>query len=139
MKKVYFFVLTILLAFPLWGQKAYTPKAGTPERKVILDKIRPKVEDNVIKGVKFQVSTFKISGDWAFVNGSMLDSKEKPLNEDLIRKKYQTEAWDNNFQALLKKVKGTWTVIEVASGCTDVCWVGWDSDHKAPKAIFPYN
>lgn len=139
MKKVYFFILVFLLAHSAQGQKIYTPQAGTPERKVILDKIRPEVEDSVIKNVKFKVSTFKIRENWAFVNGMMLDKNEKPLDESAIEARYGNDTWDNNFQALLKKVKGQWTIVQVASGCSDVCWIGWDEAFKAPKAIFPYN
>ncbi len=45
--------------------------------------------------------------------------------------------FDNGIFALLKKTGGKWKVVTHMIGCTDVCYLDWDKQYKAPKAIFP--
>lgn len=118
----------------------FTPEKSSELRTAILDAVRVPVEKDLKQPIIFEVQTFNVFNDWAFVNGNPTNPKGGPLN--LKGTKYEeaeTEGfWDSNFQALLRNKDGKWTVVEYAIGCTDVCYATWWSDHKAPKKIFPY-
>lgn len=131
--------IVLVLAFSAFAQKAYTPAKGSAERTAILKALRVPVEKALKQKVQFDIQTIKAQGNWAFINGAPQNmAGELP---DYSKTEYQeaiTEGFfDNNFQALLKKTGGKWKVVTYAIGCTDVCWLGWDEEFKAPKAIFP--
>jgi hypothetical protein len=132
--------LVALGAVSAFAQAVHTPEKGSAERKAILDALRLPVEKELKQKIAFNVEHFKVSGNWAFLAGT-------PQNENGGRPNYRNTpyrdavdagAFDNNFFALLKKTGGRWRVVTHAIGCTDVCYLTWPKDHKAPKAIFPY-
>jgi hypothetical protein len=142
MLKKSFFSLLFVLTFALLGlaQGATTPAKGSSERTAILNALRVPVEKELKQKVQFAVNDFKVSGNWAFISG-------EPQNMNGGRPNYKgtqyqsainSDAFDNNFFALLKKTSGKWKVITYAIGCTDVCYATWWKDYKAPKAVFPY-
>ena len=123
------------------GQSAYTPGKGSAERKAIMDALRVPVERELKQKVVFVVDHIKVQGSWAFVNGSpQSPSGGQP---DYRKTEYwdavESDAFDNNYFALLRKTRGKWQVSTYAIGCTDVCYWGWWDEYKAPKAIFPYS
>ena len=132
------FTLTAFVA--VHGQSVYTPERGSAERKSILDALRTPIERELKQKIVFAADTFNVSGNWTFIYGTMQSSEGS--QPDFSRTKYaeaQREGFfDNNFQALLKKAAGKWTVIKYQIGCTDVCYTEWWRQHRAPKAIFPY-
>jgi hypothetical protein len=141
MLKKSLFGLSIVLIFALSvsAQKVYTPEKGSAERTAILNALRAPVEKELKQKVQFAIDQFNVQGNWAFLNGEPQNlSGERPNYRGT---KYQSAvddgAFDNNFQALLRKTGGKWRVVTYAIGCTDVCWFGWWTRHKAPKAIFP--
>jgi hypothetical protein len=137
------FNLAIILAFGLtsaFAQTAYTPAKGSAERAAIMTIFRMPIEKELKQKVQFSVEHFKVSGGWAFLSGA-------PQNMSGGRPNYkgtpyqsavEVGAFDNNFFALLRKTGGKWKVVTYAIGCTDVCYLSWWKDHKAPKAIFPH-
>lgn len=118
----------------------FTPEKPSELRTAILDAVRVPVEKDLKQPIIFEVQTFKVFNDWAFVNGNPTNPNGGPPN--LKGTKYEEAQregmWDSNFQALLRNKDGKWTVVEYAIGCTDVCYATWWQDHKAPKKIFPY-
>lgn len=134
-----FVTIFVLSALNLFAQTASTPSKGSPVRKAVLDALRIPVERELKQKVVFSVDTMKVQGAWAFANGSPLNTNNETPNYRGTR--YQeaidSEAFDNNFQALLKKTGSKWKVVTYAIGCTDVCWYGWWTKYKAPKSIFP--
>ena len=133
--------LLFVLSFAVsaFAQKATTPVKGSKERTTILSALRVPVEKALKQKVQFDVETIKTQGNWAFVNGAPQNAAgEQP---DYSKTEYKSAieegVFDNNFQALLKKTGGKWKVVTYLIGCTDVCWLGWDKEFKAPKAIFP--
>ena len=46
---------------------------------------------------------------------------------------------DDNISALLHKVRGRWTVVKYVLGATDVPYIGWDEQYRAPSGIFPHD
>jgi hypothetical protein len=135
------FSLLFIFAFAISiSAQVHTPEKGSAERKAILEALRLPVEKDLKQKIIFNVEQFNVSGNWAFLSGD-------PQNASGGRPNYRnTKYWeavdagafDNNFFALLKKTAGKWKVVTYAIGCTDVCYVTWWQDHKAPKAIFPY-
>ena len=127
-----------IFAVAAFAQAAYTPAKDSAERKAVLAALRVPVEKELKQKIQFSIQNFKVSGNWAFVNGEPQNSSGgEPDYKNTRYAEYITEgAFDNNFQALLKKTSGKWKVVTYAVGCTDVCWLGWDEQYKAPKAIF---
>lgn len=126
-------------ALSVVAQTARTPASGSAERTAILNALRVPVEKELRQKIQFSIETIRVQGSWAFVNGEPQNAAGG--EPDYKKTDYQSEIddgiFDNNFQALLKKTGGKWRVVTHAIGCTDVCWLGWDKEFKAPKAVFP--
>jgi hypothetical protein len=101
--------------------------------------LRVPVEKELKQKIQFSVEHFKVSGNWAFLSGEPQSMSGGRPNYK--RTEYQeaidADMFDNNFFALLKKTGGKWKVVTYAIGCTDVCFLEWWREYKAPKAIFP--
>lgn len=136
-----FVLVTLLVVSSAFGQsKIYTPKVGSVERKAILDGFREKLKKPLSnKPVVFKVQSLKTDGQWAFYYGAPRQPNGKMLNykgtefEDA----YNSDAFDDNCGALLKRSGKKWTVKAWFLGATDVPWVDWPEHFKAPKGIFP--
>ena len=135
-------VLAILFLFgcSAFAQGVYTPEKGTPERKEILDALRLPVERELKQKIVFTADTFNVLSNWTFIFGTMRSPEGG--QPDFSRTKYAQAQrdgfFDNNFQALLKKSAGKWSVVKYQIGCTDVCYTEWWKQYRAPKAVFPY-
>lgn len=129
----------LFLSCAALAQSVSEPEKSSPERTAILNALRVPVEKALKQKIQFSVQTIKVQGNWAFVNGEPQNSSgEKPDYSNTEFQEAMDEGmFDNNFQALLKKTGGKWKVVTYAIGCTDVCWLGWEEEFKAPKAIFP--
>lgn len=127
----------VYLAATVSAQAVYTPKVDSTERKAILAALRVPVEKDFKQKIVFVVDTLNSNGTWAYIGGS--PQKPGGGNPDLAGTKFSEyeDAYDGNFFGLLRKSGGKWRVVTYAIGCTDVCWLDWDSQFKAPKAIFP--
>lgn len=138
------YVLSVLLmlgaVIAANGQSVYTPERGSAERKAILDAVRTPVERELKQKIVFAASTFNVLGNWTFIFGTM--QTPEGGQPDFSRTKYAQAQrdgfFDNNFQALIKKTAGKWTVVKYQIGCTDVCYTEWWRQYRAPKSIFPY-
>ena len=135
---------SLLLSLALCGsalaQAPTTPKAGSPERKALMDALRVPIEKLVKQKVIFQVDHLKVLGQWAFMTGKPRTSKGTALDYKNTRYQEYIEqgAFDDGVCALFKKSKGKWSVTRYSLGATDVPWDGWDKSFGAPRAIFPY-
>ena len=138
----YFSILLLIVtaAMSAAAQSVYTPEKGSTERKAILDALRVPVERELKQKIVFAANTFNVLGSWTFIFGTM--QTPEGGQPDFSRTRYaeaQREGFfDNNFQALIKKTAGRWTVVKFQIGCTDVCYTEWWRQYRAPKAIFPY-
>lgn len=74
--------------------KAYTPPAGSPERKAIMDTLRGDQK------VMFKVYYLRVHGDWAWVDATPLDDKGKPVAE--------------GGASLMHKESGAWKVMDLS-------------------------
>lgn len=132
-------ILTLAAAAFAQDEVATTPARDSVERMAIMNALRVPVEKELKQRVQFTITHFKVTDTWAFLNGEPLNLKSaKP---DYAGTPYQKAidagAFDNNYQALLKKTAGKWKVVTYMIGCTDVCWLDWEKKHKAPTVIFP--
>jgi len=122
------------------AQTAYTPEKGSAERTAILNALRVPVERDLKQKIVFVTDDFKVRGNWAFIGGKPQSSGGGTPNYRNTKywTAFESDAFDNNIFALLKRSAGKWRVVTYAIGCTDVCYAAWWSRHRAPKTIFPY-
>lgn len=141
LKKSLFSLFVIAaLATISFAQKVYTPGKGSTERTAILAVLRVPVEKELKQKIQFSVENFKSNGTWAFLSGDPQNMKGGRPNYKgtEYQEAIDADMFDNNFFALMKKTSGKWKVVTYAIGCTDVCYLNWWKEYKAPKAIFPY-
>ena len=133
-------IVLLLFAGSAFAQSVYTPERGSAERKAILDAVRVPVERELKQKIVFSADTFNVLDNWAFLFGNM--QSPEGGQPDFSRTKYAQAQrdgfFDNNFQALLKRTAGKWSVVKYQIGCTDVCYTEWWKRYRAPKAVFPY-
>jgi hypothetical protein len=138
-KSVISLCIVLVLSFSAFAQKAYTPEKGSAERTAILNALRVPVEKELKQKIHFSLNNFKVQGIWAFIDGAPqnMSGGEPNFKGTDYQKRIDVDAFDNNIFALLKKTGGKWKVVAYQIGCTDVCYLPWAKDYKAPKAIFP--
>lgn len=115
-----------------------SPKPGSPLRVALMDAIREAVEPELEQQVVFKVDHLAVKDGWAFMRGA--PQKPDGGSVNYRKTKYQSAIdegmFDDNICALLKKKDGRWTVVEFALGSTDVPWIPWPKQHRAPQDIF---
>ncbi|WP_331562411.1 hypothetical protein [Chlorobium sp.] len=85
------------------SEEVFTPAPGSVERKAILDVMRMKVRELHELDVVFVVKSMKVCEGWAWVHTQPRSMDGNSRYED--------------FYALLQRVKGTWTIVEIP--CTE--------------------
>ena len=121
-------VLCGVFATAFWSTpfaKPYTPKAGSAERKAILDALRVPAQREARQPIVFHDVTIRVENGWAWVLAVSRDKsgKKLPLG-DLIT------------QGLLRKVKGRWRVQHWGvSGDIGVACAAAKAFPRAPRAI----
>ena len=132
------FVLGIF-ALTSFAQTAYVPAKGSTERTAIMNALRVPVEKELKRKTIFAVNNFKVQGNWAYLDGKpqQADGSKMDYRGTQYQEAINAGMFDDNIFALLKKTGGKWKVVIFMIGCTDVCYLPWSKDYKAPKAIFP--
>ncbi|HEX6746668.1 MAG TPA: hypothetical protein VF092_05180 [Longimicrobium sp.] len=122
------------------AQRVHTPEPGSPERRLLMDALRIRMQRELNRPMIFQVRQLRVLGSWAFAevvprkpDGSPFDYRgtryEEARNEGMM---------DDASVAVLHRTGGQWRVVRIAIGPTDVAWLGWDRELGAPRAVFPY-
>jgi hypothetical protein len=128
------FALSVTTAF---AQGTETPAENSPERAAVLKALSVPVSKDLKQQVTFSTEKLKVQGNWAFVSGQAKNAEGGEPNWKLT--KYQkfinTNDFEDNLFALLKKTNGKWRVVTYRMNCHDVCYLDWDKRYKAPKAI----
>lgn len=134
-------ILSVLCAmlFTISVSAQTTPKQGSADRKAIMDAARIPIEKDLDQKVIFKVNHLKMYKDWAFMFAQPLQPDSKPINYKATQHAEDKEqgAFDDSVSILLRKSKGKWKVVKWNIGATDVVWLDWDKEFKAPSAIFP--
>ena len=111
--------------------KVVSPAQGTPERKLLLDALRPKVEAELKTELVFVVSDIRPSADWAFV----MAQPQRKDGKKLDGKKIFGDSWEHmdgfTLTAVLRKKANQWTVLEYHIGATDVWWQSYYEQKSA--------
>lgn len=122
------------------AQRVHTPATGTPERRLLMDALRLRMQRELNKPMIFQVQQLRVLGDWAFAevvprkpDGSAFDYRGTPFEQEK-----RDGVLDDASVALLRRVNGAWRVVRLAIGPTDVAWWGWEKETGAPRAVLPY-
>lgn len=131
-------LLSILALCSTTFAQAYTPKVGSPERKAIMDALRVPVAKEVKNKVAFKIYHLSVQGDWAFMRGlpQQPDGKAIDYRGTRYQEAIKEGLFDDAICALLKKQGDKWTVVVYKIGATDVPWVDWSAQYKAPDSIF---
>lgn len=115
---------------------ARTPQGA--ERESVFDAVRPDVERQLGKPVRFKARRLRIADNWAFVDARMqapdggdFSYAGTPRAED-ARQGLVSHA----YAALLQRDGQSWTIVAQAIGPTDVPWEGWAQLYGAPSSLF---
>jgi hypothetical protein len=95
-----------------------SPGAGSPQRKAVLDALRPAVERQLgARPIEFVVEEIRVGEGWAFVRVTpQLKGGGSVSNPE-------PEADGVHTEAVLRQVNGKWTVTDMAIGSTDVWFI----------------
>jgi hypothetical protein len=133
-----FALLTLLGIVPAAAQAIVSPPKGSPLRAEVLNALRPVVEKETGGRVVFAVHALNVMGEWAYAdveplqpNGSKVDWRKTKFRRD-----FEADMFSGLVLALLRKQGGSWQVVEIAVGPTDVAWIEWQKQHKLPEALF---
>ena len=96
------------------------------ERKAVLDALRPKVEARLGPNVEFAVAHLRIEDGWAFVIADPQRKGGKPIDGWAIFGEHFDNMDGLRTEAVLRRTKGRWRVVDWGIGATDVwyCDVG---------------
>lgn len=116
----------------------YVPEKGSVERKAIVDALRVPVEKQLKQPVIFKIDHLKVQNNWAFLTGRPQSSDGSSIDytNTVYQEAVNSGAFDDGIVALLRNVKGKWKVVQYVIGATDVPYVDWDKEYRAPKGIF---
>jgi len=133
--------LLLIFAFSVsatLAQKVVTPAKNSLERAAIFNALRAPVSKELKQKVSFVADNFKVQGNWAFVGGQVKNASGGAPDWKVTeyQQRIDADSFEDNMFALLKKTGGKWRVVTYMIGCNDVCYLGWDEEFKAPKAIF---
>ena len=119
--------------------RTYTPRRGNPERKAIMNGLRPTVMRDLRQRVIFRVQHLRVSGNHAFLmarplrpNGGAIDYRRTRFAAD-----WKAGAFEDQVVALLTRAGLGWQVVKHDIGATDVVFEGWWKTYGAPRSIFP--
>lgn len=113
------------------------PKSD-PLRQVLLDAMRPAVEDDVGVPVQFVVQTLRVEDGWAYFAGTPQQKNGQPID---FEQTHYAEAIEEGFfdgpflQVLLEAEGDDWIVVGYDIGATDVVAASWPDDYGAPCAV----
>lgn len=115
-----------------------TPATTSAEAQAIL---KPALADLVRalgKPAQLDVSSLRVSGEWAFVyasiqtpGGQPVDYKDTPFAEAA-----EAGMKSRAYAALLRGRATEWTLVTRTIGPTDVAWGPWAAEYGAPASIF---
>jgi hypothetical protein len=132
-------VLLVLAGPVLADSRFSTPKQGSAERKAVLDAARVPVEKDLGQAIVFQVTSLRVTPDWAFVYGVPKRPDGKAI--DYSKSIYAQDAKDGSFSeeaaVLLARQGAGWRLVTYSVGFGDVVWDSWDEEFGAPAWLWP--
>lgn len=103
------------------------PAAGSPQRRAILDALRPPIERRLGGPVEFIVRTIRVRGGWALV----VADPQRPGGGRIDGRRYfSADDWEVmdglTVNGILRFSGGGWRLVDHAIGPTDVWYCGVD-------------
>ncbi len=140
-------MIASLAALAALQTAVHEPKAGTKERKAILDGLRPYVQRRIGGKIEFKVEWLRSNGEHAFVDaipqrpGGRAIDYSRTRYADLVRE----GVFGGGVDALMRRKGKTWIPDEAWIGPTDEAWIGptdvaWDgiwTRRGLPRGLFP--
>jgi hypothetical protein len=113
-------LLMLLLCSAIARDQPYTPRSGAKGKVV------------------FKIDHLGVQGDWAFLRGvpRQRGGGAMSYRGTVYQEAIDAGAFDDGIVALLRKRRGKWQVVKYVIGATDVPYVEWDKEYRAPSAIF---
>ena len=93
---------------------------ATADRKAVLDALRPPVEAKLGPNVEFVVAHLRIEDGWAFVIVDPQRKGGKPIDGWAIFGEHFDNMDGLRTEAVLRRTKGRWRVVDWGIGATDV-------------------
>jgi hypothetical protein len=113
-----------IAAIALYALTAAAP--ASPERKAVLDALRPAIEAKLGPNVEFVVAVLRVENGWAFVMADPQRKGGKPIDGWRIFGEHFDNMDGLRLEAVLRKDGKRWKVVDYGIGATDVwyCDVG---------------
>jgi hypothetical protein len=99
-----------------------SPAAGSPQRRAILDALRPAVERRLGPDVEFVVGEMRVANGWAFVSATPQRRGGRPI--DGSRHFRNFDEMDGLTVTALLHFRTRWTLVEHVIGATDAWYCG---------------
>ncbi len=130
------YAVSVLPVSSVFAGEIYEPKRGSPERKAILDALRPVMEAQMRGPVEFVIHKLRVVDGWAFV----VADPQRPggTSIDIHETAFADEAgYMDGFTtyALLRRKNGVWYLFDHAIGPTDVFYEIWPQQYGAPRSL----
>jgi hypothetical protein len=137
-RNIWYLLLIFAFSVPVaFAQNVDTSAKLSAESAAVLKALSVPVSKDLKQKITFSTEKLKVQGNWAFVAGRARNAEGGTPNWKLTR--YQEFIDSNDFEdnlfALLKKTDGKWRVVTYMMNCHDVCYLDWPKRYKAPKAI----
>lgn len=110
-----------------------------PQRRIVLDALRPAIERDLAQKVRFVVRTLRRQDRWVFAHVVPQTPAGGAIDFRRTRHAERVEAgiFDGpDIYALLEMRDGRWGVRDFVVGPTDVTYAGWPDDYGAPTELF---
>ena len=134
MRRLAALALLLLASVPAAAQRVdgVSPAGpGTPQRRAILDALRPQVEQTTGGPVEFVVRRIRVRDGWALA----VVTPQRPGGVAIDGRRAFGDDWDNmdgmNVDGILRFSGGRWTLVDSAIGATDVWYCGMDGPPPA--------
>jgi hypothetical protein len=107
-------------------------------KKAALYTLQASIEKEMKVPMSLEVADYKTKDQFCFVYGRMVQPDGKPIDfsKTPFAKEAKAGSFSEDYFGLLKFDKGTWKVLDKAVGPTDIPFMCWWKEHKAPKELF---
>jgi hypothetical protein len=118
--------MAALAALAMAAAAFFVPPPNSELRRAVLNGLRPAIEKRLGRNVEFKVALIRVQRDWAFVVADPQRKGGKPIDGWRIYGEHFGNMDGLRVDAVLRKQRGRWVVVDHAIGATDVwyCEVG---------------
>ena len=127
--RVYFAIFLFAFSLHIVAAEPTSPPKDSPERKSILDALRPPLNEAEGAKVKFVDPEIHVLNGWATVSSKFIREDGSPVTSD---------QFDFDYFAVVQRVGTKWRIRSWGfSGDPGAVWEGRRANPEAPAAIFP--